>query len=118
MNEDQAFSNAAANFVKHEVRERFVHEARKKPAKLIGRIAHDIESVFQSKFRDGGCSQCGDDECLILSINGRIEQSSWRAAQARISQGGGGILVIDASGRSFVAQSEGFPPKIQYGGSA
>jgi hypothetical protein len=57
MDAKRTLITAAELFVQPAFRERFVHEAMRKPGKLMTRIAHDIESVFESQFHSHRCTR-------------------------------------------------------------
>lgn len=98
----------AANFVIPEMRERFVHEAIKKPKKLHARICHGIEEVFPSKYKENVVPFAPDGPCLFIGWRQALEELTWSDASKEAGLGGG-ILIIDISGRKFYAESEGAP---------
>lgn len=116
MDAKNALITAAELFVQPAFRERFVHEGVKKPAKLMRRIAHDIESVFENQFVGVNIAFHEADFCWIYSLTGRLKATTWGEARTLVDIGGGGVLIIDVSGRKFFAQSEGFPPPKQCAG--
>lgn len=117
MNTKALINIAAELFVQPTYRERFIHEASKKPGKLMARVCHDIESVFDSRFDGEQFKYVESDACLLFTMTGRQSKTTWGEAMQLVQRGGGGILVIDGSGRKFFAQSEGFPPPRQFAGS-
>jgi hypothetical protein len=118
MNMETALLIASRNFVVPERRDRFIHEARKKPAKLMVRVCHEIETLFENRFRNGKCTFKESNECLLFTLTGQITTTTWLEAMKTVGQGGGGILIIDETGERFFAQSEGYPPPIQFSGDA
>lgn len=114
MEVEAALLVASENFVLLERRDRFVHEARKKPEKLMARVCHEIEMLFESRFLGGSCSFPEGDGCILYTLTGRVSKSTWGEAMKAVALGGGGFLIIDESGKRFFAQSEGFPPPKHY----
>ncbi|MDH3438584.1 MAG: hypothetical protein OEN48_16565 [Betaproteobacteria bacterium] len=114
---NEALQIFAAKFVKRAFQDRFVHEAIKKPARLMTRICHRISDVFEDRFRDGTCTLKPDDQCFLFELTGRHQETNWSAATQHMDKyGGGGYLVIEATGQKFYAQSEGFPSPETYAG--
>jgi hypothetical protein len=118
MDIEAALRIASDHFVLHERRDRFIHEAKKKPAKLMARVCHDIESLFDERFQNEICAYRQSDRCMLFKLTGRMEVTTWREAMETAQRGGGGILIIDESGKRFYAESEGFPAPKQYAGNA
>jgi len=113
----EALEIFADKFVKKGFRDRFVHEAIKKPARLMTRVCHHISEVFEDRFRNGPCTLKPDDQCFLFELTGRHHEASWSTAAQQIDTGGGGgYLVIEVTGHKFYAQSEGFPPPETYAG--
>jgi hypothetical protein len=109
----------AHRFVRREFRERFLHEAARKPARLHSRICHGIDRVFDDEYRCLDRRQPAffqaHDPCLFFS--GRFESVTWAEARAEMDRGGGGYLVIKRDGSAFHAETEGEPPDRIYAGS-
>jgi len=97
----------AANFVHPEFRDRFIHEALKKPRKLHERICHRISEVFPPQYEDKTVSFTPDGPCLFIGWGPVLEQLAWSEAAKKV--GLGGVLIIDMSGRKFYAETEGEP---------
>jgi hypothetical protein len=116
MNIEEALKVCAENFVVKDFRERFVHETLKKPARLNTRVSHDIEKVFNARFRNGTAKYAPADECIIFK-GSRAEKSTWAEASKQFGSGGG-FLVIGMSGPVFYAESEGEPASVVYAGSS
>jgi hypothetical protein len=107
----------AERFVKKAFRGRLVHEAIRKPDKLMARVCTQIADVFEDHFRNGACVLKPNDQCFLFEMTGRSQEMSWSAATQHMNEyGGGGYLVIEATGHKFYAQSEGFPPPQTYAG--
>jgi hypothetical protein len=104
-------------FVKEDFRDRFVHEATKKPNKLLGRISHRIGEVFPAQYRNRTTEIDPSAQCLVLGPRTHFRLESW--ATARKSMGyGAGLLVIDISSRKFYAETEGSPKHEVWAGDA
>jgi hypothetical protein len=99
----------AGRFVKEEFRERFLHEAMKKPKDLHQRICHDIEKIFDNSYKGRAAPFQAQDQCLLLGWSSPFTATSWDEAKAKIDQGGGGYLVIKSDGSAFYAEAEGYP---------
>lgn len=116
MDESEALARFARRFVRPEFRERFLHEARKKPQELHRRICHDIESVIDASFKGQAASIQPQDPCLFLAWFAPVTRMSWHEARTRMASGGGGYLVIKADGSAFYAETEGYPAQVYAGG--
>jgi hypothetical protein len=116
MNIEETLKLCAENFVVKDFRERFVHEALKKPARLNTRVSHEIEKVFDTRFRNGAARYAPADECIVFA-GSRAEKSTWAKASGRFGCGGG-ILVIGMGGHVFYAESEGEPVSVVYAGNS
>ncbi len=55
---------------------------------------------------------------MFFDLTGRQKVTTWRDAMDAVQTGGGGVLIIDESGRRFFAQAEGFPPPDSFAGDA
>jgi len=117
-NTKELVTTAAELFVQPAYRARFVHEALNKPGRVMARVCHDIENVFQSRFQSGQCKYVEADACLLFTLTGERKVATWGEAMRVVQRGGGGILIIDGSGKCFLAQAEGFPPPRHFGGNA
>lgn len=110
--DDKAVYEAFANkYVCSGFRSRFVHEATKKPDKLLSRICHDIESVIESKYRGANFEPSGDPECLALFDHAGFRHMPWSEASQH-TELGDGCLIITAQDSGFYAESEatkGYP---------
>jgi len=106
----------ANGFVNKAFRDRFVHEALKKPNDLHRRICHEIEKVFDNKYKNGIHTFRGEEPCLFLGWFNKIKIISWEEVEATMANGGGGYLVINTKGTKFYAETEAYPSKI-YAGS-
>jgi hypothetical protein len=117
MNSSESLLCFSTNFVNEEFRERFVREATKKPEKLLARICHSIDEVFPSRYRGKVVNFEPKQNCLMLGPKVRFEEVTWADAQRSMGFGNG-LLVIDASGRKFYAETEGTPKHEVWGGDA
>ncbi|GEM_PF-4651194 len=118
MDERSAIEAAAQRFVLSTFRDRFVHEALRRPERLMTRICHQIDAVFERRFRGGSTACPAQAPCLFFELTGRRSWTTWGLAMDLVRRGGGGFLVIDGSGRGFFAQAEGEPPPTCYAGDA
>jgi len=113
----KALETFAGRFVKKAFQGRMVHEATRKPDKLMARVCAQIADVFEDRFKNGACVLEPDDQCFLFEMTGRVRETTWSAAAQHMNEyGGGGYLVIEATGHKFYAQSEGFPPPQTYSG--
>ncbi|WP_395668969.1 hypothetical protein [Rhodoferax sp.] len=101
----QAF---AAAFVNLEFRERFVHEAMKKPEKLHERVCHRIEELFPQQYKNQSVQFDEMAHCLVLGLRRGLQETTWREAYKQTGLGGG-LLIIDMSATKFYAETEGNP---------
>jgi hypothetical protein len=116
MSIEETLKVCAENFVVKDFRERFVHEALKKPARLNARVSHEIEKVFDARFLNGAAKYASADECIVFG-GSKAEKSTWAKASEQFGYGGG-ILVIGIGGQVFYAESEGEPASIVYAGNS
>lgn len=100
----------ADRFVEPRFRERFVHEALKKPQALHRRVCHDITELFAEQYRGRSAPFADSDTCLFLGWSTPLESMDWHTAKKNMSAGGGGYLVIKSDGSAFYAETEGYPP--------
>lgn len=85
----------------------------------MARVCHDIESLFEERFKNGSCSFLGSNGCLLFTLVGHMTFTTWDEAMKTVERGGGGgYLIIDESGRHFFAQAEGSPPPVKFAGDA
>jgi hypothetical protein len=112
----EALARFAERFIRREFRERFLHEAANRPVDLHRRVCHDIEKLFEHRYRDGPVHFRPSDRCLFLGWSAPIAVLSWTEVDAKMSRGGGGHLVIRTDGGGFYAEAEGFPPPLVYAG--
>jgi hypothetical protein len=117
MEKSEAFAIFASRFVRREFRERFQHEALKRPRDLHRRICHEIEKVIDSSYKDKAPSFQAQDQCFFLGWSPVITAIAWAEAKARIDRNGGGYLVIKSDGSAFYAETEGYPPQTYAGSS-
>lgn len=95
----------AEKFVESNFRERFIHEALKKPSKLRARVCHEIDRVFQSRYKGGAVRGIAGERWYLLDSNKGFRESSWEEVISRMKLGIG-ILAIDSRGNRFYAESE------------
>lgn len=97
----------AGRFVLAPFRERFVHEALKKPWKLHERICHRIEEIFPTRYRNGKLPFGSGD--LVFPIIGTSHDCEggvdWDAVSDREGTGYG-FLVASADLLHFYAETE------------
>jgi hypothetical protein len=105
----------AAAFVRQEFRDRFVHEALKKPTKLHARVCHSIEDLFPVQYKNRSVQFKPEAPCLVLGWNRGLQETTWGEASKQM-QVGGGLLVIDLSAAKFYAETEGTPEAEVYAG--
>jgi len=118
MDKQEILKKFAERFVEKHFRDRFLHEAQKKPQDLHSRICHGIEKVFNSKFTGGSITYHLADKCWILAGN-EMKETTWALAEKQMGLGNG-LLIIDATGRKFHAETEAEshnPSKIYAGHS-
>ncbi|WP_367871250.1 hypothetical protein [Luteolibacter sp. Populi] len=108
----------ARTFVHKAFRERFVHEALKKNARLHSRICHEIEDVFPTSCAGGEPSFAADDPCIpICGTACDLQETRWVDLSVYVKRGFG-ALIASAAGDRFYAETEsdyGFPYKTYTG---
>ena len=98
----------ASNFISIEYRVRFLHDALKKPEKMMNKICHNTSYVFSNKFLNSKLVYDGEEKCLFYNVVGHMEETTWDIAIKEIkSYGNGGYLIISYDGNTFYAESEG-----------
>ena len=105
----------AGRFVLAPFRERFVHEALKKPGKLHERICHRIDEVFPTRYKGGVLPfQPGDSVFPIVGTDHDCaDECKWEDV-AGLEATGYGFLVASHDLIHFYAETEsglGFPYK-------
>ncbi|MEO0415286.1 MAG: hypothetical protein AAF226_10080 [Verrucomicrobiota bacterium] len=105
----------AGRFVLASFRERFVHEALKKPTKLHERICHQIDDVFPTRYRGGSLPfKAGDSVFPIIGTDRDcVDECKWEDIADREATGYG-FLVASHDLIHFYAETEselGFPYK-------
>jgi len=115
MDKSEILAAFATRFVRKEFRERFLHEAAKKPTDLHRRVCHELEKIFDVSYKGGNMPFYAGDQCLFLGWSSPISILSWEEAKARIAAGGGGYLAIKSDGSAFYAEAEGYPPLVYSG---
>lgn len=118
MDKDETPKEFTERFVEKHLRDRFLHEAKKKPQNLHTRICHGIENAFNSKCAESSITYQLKDQCLILAGNS-IEETTWALAEKQMGLGDG-LLIIDTTGKKFHAETEtekNNPSKIYSGHS-
>lgn len=116
MSSREVLAAFADRFVEPRLRDRFVHEALKKPQALHRRICHDIAELFGDQYRGRSAPFADSEAFLFLGWSTPLESMDWRTAKKRMSAGGGGYLAIKADGSAFYAETEGYPPVCYAGG--
>lgn len=105
----------AKNFVKSHYQTRCIHDALKKPNKLMAKICHKTSEVFDNKYKDNSILYEDDADCYFWELTGHMQKTTWSVAMETVEMGGGGYLIIELGGNKFYAQSEGQPANIYMG---
>jgi hypothetical protein len=96
----------AAYFVVSSYRERFVHEAMKKPQRLATRICHSIEEVLSQSYLSDSISFDPQDECVPISgTRLNLQECCWRNLTPYVRRGAG-VLVASKACDRFYAETE------------
>ena len=108
----------ASNFVLKNYRSRCVHDALKKPEKLMQKVCHNTSEIFSKSFLNCYIEFNEQDKCLFYGLSSYMEETTWNDAINVIKKyGGGGYLIIDINGNKFYAESEGEPSLEIYSGT-
>ena len=115
----EIFEAFASTFIRSEFRERFAHEATKKPGKLLERVCHESGQMFEATLANGSCSYQPSESCLILSGLKGFVVSTWAHASRAMGLGDG-FLVIGSGGSKFYAETEASKgaPSVVFAGAA
>ena len=110
----EAFASA---YVVPAFRDRFVHEAARRPDKLLARVCHKPDDMFEASLAKGRCSFELSEACLILSSPRGFRTSTWAEVQRAMGLGDG-FLVIGAAGEKFYAETEATrgAPSVMFAG--
>ena len=115
----EALETFAQSFVLPGIRERIIHEATKRPEKLLQRICHDIQDMFSPALARCSVSYEESDECYLLIGPRGFTKTTWAKASRNMGLGEG-CLIIDATGTTFYAESEAASgsPSVAYSSGA
>jgi hypothetical protein len=108
----------AEAFVVSSFRDRFVHEAMKKPQRLATRICHSIEEIFAASFRGGESPFEAGDACIPISGTALNPQRCRWSDLAPYVRAGAGALIASENCDRFYAETEseqGSPYRIYTG---
>jgi hypothetical protein len=109
----------AENFIVSSFRDRFVHEAIRKPGKLQGRICHAIHEVFVETYLSEVCPFRPEDSCIPITGTGveSLKEDLWSNVE-KLATRGFGLLVIAPDGTKFFAETEAEKghPSLTYSG--
>jgi hypothetical protein len=116
MDSKSALEAFAQRYVVAGFRERFLHEATKRPDKLYSRICHNIEEVLPATFSAGRAPFAAEDPCFVLEDSRGFRATTWGALQRSIGLGEG-LLVVGKDGSQFYAETEAVKggPSVVYG---
>ena len=80
------------------IRERFIHEALKRPSKLHERICHHTAELLEPRFCGGSTTFNPEEQCLILRDATGFKEIAWREIQRSVAvhfhQSGPGVLPL------------------------
>ncbi len=115
MDRNSALEAFAQRYVVASFRERFLHEAAKRPEKLHSRICHNIGEVLPAAFAAGHAPFSTDDPCFVLEDSRGFRETTWGALQRNIGLGEG-FLVVGKDGSQFYAETEAVKggPSVMY----
>jgi hypothetical protein len=116
MDSKSALEAFAQRYVVANFRERFLHEATKRPEKLHSRICHNIQEVLPAAFASGRAPFSAEDSCFVLEDSRGFRATTWGALQRRVGLGEG-LLVVGSDGSQFYAETEAVKggPSVVYG---
>jgi len=119
MGDKEIFEAFALTFVRPEFRDRFVHEAAKKPEKLLARVCHNPDDLFEASLASGRCSYDPSELCLILSSPSGFRAATWAEADRAMGLGDG-FLAIGSFGGKFYAETEASKgaPSVRFAGGS
>ena len=98
------------------IRERFIHEALKRPSKLHERICHHTAELLEPRFCGGSTTFNPEEQCLILRDVTGFKEIAWKEIERSV-EGFGGILVISLSRSRFYCESESSPRRQVWAGA-
>lgn len=108
----------AARFVILSYRERFVHEAMKKPQRLATRICHSIGEVLSQSYLADSLSFDPKDECVPISgTDLNLQECCWVDLSPYVRRGTGVLIASKACDRFYAeTESEYGLPFVVYSG--
>jgi hypothetical protein len=108
----------AAHFVVPSYRERFVHEAMKKPQRLATRICHSIGEVLSQSYLSDSISFDPQDESVPISgTDMDLQECSWVDLSPYVRRGAGVLIASKACDRFYAeTESEYGSPFVVYSG--
>ena len=108
----------AARFVIPSYRERFVHEAMKKPQRLATRICHSIGEVLSQSYPADSISFDPQDECVPISgTDLNLQECCWVDLSPYVGRGAGILIASKACDRFYAeTESEYGSPFLVYSG--
>jgi hypothetical protein len=97
----------AAKYVQPSFRDRFVHEALKKPNKLQSRMCHSIDDIFSEDYKGLSCPFSANDSCIPITGTGidSFKEYKWSEIENSATRGFG-LLVISPDAEKFYAETE------------
>lgn len=96
----------AARFVASEFRERFVHEAMKKPQRLATRVCHSIEEVLSGSYLPDENPFGPQDVCVpIFGTDLNLQECRWMDLTCYVGHGAG-VLIASMACDRFYAETE------------
>lgn len=107
----------ADKFILATARERFIHEARKKPQRVLDRVCHNAHELFDTSLKGNRFQPTEADDYLMLSGKSGFIVIQGSQVSRRIGTGEG-VLIISMSGEAFYAETEAMRgiPAIEYRG--
>ncbi|GAB3317237.1 hypothetical protein [Luteimonas notoginsengisoli] len=116
MDSKSALEAFAQRYVVADFRDRFLHEALKRPEKLHSRICHSIGDLFPASLAGAAAPFSSEDPCLVLEGAGGFRATTWAALPRHVGLGEG-LLVVGSDGSRFYAETEAMKgsPSVVYG---
>ncbi len=117
MNTSESLKAFTDRFVLATARERFLHEAKNKPQRLLERICHSAHELLDKSLTGNRFKPKEANEYLMLSgKKGFIVITGQQAFNLMGS--GEGVLIISVDGEDFYAETEATKgtPSMQYSG--
>ena len=117
MKNSKPLKTFSEKFILATARERFLHEAKNKPQRLLERICHSADELLDKSLTGNRFKLKEANEYLMLSVKKGFISITGKQVFTLMGSGEG-ALIISVDGEDFYAETEAAKgkPSIQYSG--